>query len=129
MGSACSYSDVRSDLNGRRVVLERIVLGIVINMKDEDKEEKICNEALAWMLSENAEMYREIVKSLPGGAAYFREQWEQDIGKFVDVSSFTDDEIIDATFEINKLRTSGISEEGKIRDIARILRIDSRILH
>ena len=43
--------------------------------------------------------------------------------------SFTDDGIIDRTFEINKLTSSGISEEEGIREMARILRIDFRILH
>ena len=74
-------------------------------------------------------MYREFVKAIPGGADYFRERWEEDFGGVVDVSSFTDDEIIDKTFEINKLTSSGISEEEGIGEMARIPRIDFRILH
>lgn len=64
-------------------------------MKDEDE---ICNEALARIIHESPEMYKQVVKSISGGADYFREQWEEDFGEIVDVSSFSDEEIINATF-------------------------------
>lgn len=105
---------------------------IVINMQDEDEdedEEQICRKALAWMLSETRKMYREIVKSIEGGSDHFREQREKVFGHVVDASSFTDDEIIDKCFEINKLTSSGVSREARIREMARVLRIDSRTLH
>ena len=93
-------------------------------MKD---EEQICNEAFAETLCESPEMYREFIKAILGGADYFRERWEEEFGTIVGVSSLTDEEIIDATFEINKLRTTDV--ENKIRKMARILGIDSRVLN
>ena len=95
-------------------------------MKD---EEQICREALAWMLSETPEMYRAIVKSIEGGADYFRQQWGKDFGTIIDVSTFSDEEIIDATFAINQLRMSEIRKEDQIREVARIPRIKPQLLN
>ena len=93
-------------------------------MKD---EEQICNEAFAETLCESPEMYTEFIKAILGGADYFQERWEEEFWTIVGVSSLTDEELIDATFEINKLRTTDV--ENKVREMARILGIDSRVLN
>ena len=70
-----------------------------------------------------------MVKSIPDSAEYFRERWEEDLGKIIDVSTYTDEQIIDATFSISQLRMSEISKEDKIREVARILRIKPQLLN
>ena len=42
-------------------------------------------------IRENPGMYKQIVKSIPGGADYFQEQWEKDFGTIIDVSTFSDE--------------------------------------
>lgn len=65
-----------------------------------EDEERPWREAFVWLMSQSPELYREVVKSIEGGAAYFRKRWEKDFGQVVDVSSFTDDEIIEKMLEI-----------------------------
>ena len=99
-------------------------------MKEDDD---ICNEALAaiikQMVREDPELYKQIVKAIPESADYFRERWEEDFGTIIDVSTFTDEELIDATFAINQIRMSKIRKGDRIREVAKILRIKPHLLH
>ena len=99
-------------------------------MKEDDD---IYNEALAAIIRkivrEDPEAYKQIVKAIPESADYFRERWEEDFGTIIDVSTFTDEELIDATFAISKIRMSEIRQEDRIREVAKILRIKPRLLH
>ena len=99
-------------------------------MKEDDD---ICNEALAAiirrMVRKDPEMYKQIVKAIPESADYFRERWEEDFGTIIDVSTFTDEELIDATFAINKIGRSEIRKEDRIKEVAKILKIKPRLLH
>ena len=58
-----------------------------MKMKEED-EEQLCREAFVWMMSQSPEVYRAVVKSIEGGADYFRLRWEEDSGNVVEVSQF-----------------------------------------
>ena len=99
-------------------------------MKEDDD---IGNEALAaiirQMVKEDPELYKQIVKAIPESADYFRERWEEDFGTIIDVSTFTDEELIDATFAINQISMSEIRKEDRIREVAKILRIKPHLLH
>ena len=103
-------------------------------MKDEEKSvDNISNETLAKIIRqiarEDPELFKKIVKSIPNSAAYFKERWEEDFGTIVDISTFTDEQIIDATFAINQIRMSEISKEDRIKEVAKILRIKPQLLN
>ena len=74
-------------------------------------------------------MYKGFVKLITREAIYFRERWRENFGTIADVPTFTDEGIIDAMFETNKLRTSEVIEKDKIREMTRILRIKPQRLN
>ena len=86
-------------------------------------------EIMRTIAKEDPEMCKQIVKAIPDSADYFRQRWEENFGTIVDVSSFTDEEIIDATVAINQIKVSDIRKEDFLREIAKILRIKPHPLH
>lgn len=99
-------------------------------MKDDGE---VFNETLVEIMriivKEDPEMYKQIVKAIPNSADYFRERWKESFGAIVDVSSFTDEEIIDATLAINQIKVREIRKEDFLREVSKILRIKLHLLH
>ena len=86
-------------------------------------------EIMKTIVKEDPEMCKQIVKAIPDSADYFRQRWEENFGTLVDVSSFTDEEIIDATLAIHQIKVSEIRKEDFLREVAKILRIKLHSLH
>ena len=99
-------------------------------MKEDDE---ICSQALAEIIRiivrEDPELYKQIVRAIPDSADYFRARWEENFGSIVDVAAFTDEEIIDATFAINRIKMSEAGKKDRIREVAKILRIKPNLFH